>query len=173
MKRFFSFLLICAIFPISLSSIGYASTKTFSFSLADYKNFPDTIISANSASLLAADALKSLKDSRLAETLNSPWFHNTKATLVVDPSLKPYWVITLLAPDDMLATVCNNADDSSIFHKEILSKEEMPDLVISGINHGPNLGSDILYSGTVSCAMEGAMMGIPSIAVSLASMQSD
>ena len=55
----------------------------------------------------------------------------------------------------------------------ILSKEEMPDLVISGINHGPNLGSDILYSGTVSCAMEGAMMGIPSIAVSLASMQSD
>lgn len=55
----------------------------------------------------------------------------------------------------------------------ILSSEEMPDVVISGINHGPNLGSDILYSGTVSCAMEGAMMGIPSIAVSLASMESD
>ena len=55
----------------------------------------------------------------------------------------------------------------------ILSEEELPDIVISGINHGPNLGSDILYSGTVSCAMEGAMMGIPSIAVSLASMQSD
>lgn len=49
----------------------------------------------------------------------------------------------------------------------ILSREERPDLVISGINHGPNLGSDILYSGTVSCAMEGAMMGIPSVAVSL------
>lgn len=55
----------------------------------------------------------------------------------------------------------------------ILSEEEKPDLVISGINHGPNLGADILYSGTVSCAMEGAMMGIPSIAVSLASMQCD
>lgn len=55
----------------------------------------------------------------------------------------------------------------------ILSKEEMPDLVISGINHGPNLGADILYSGTVSCAMEGAMLGVPSIAVSLASMQCD
>ena len=55
----------------------------------------------------------------------------------------------------------------------ILSEEEQPDIVISGINHGPNLGSDILYSGTVSCAMEGAMMGIPSIAVSLASMQAD
>ena len=53
----------------------------------------------------------------------------------------------------------------------ILSPEEIPDLVISGINHGPNLGSDILYSGTVSCAMEGAMMGIPSIAVSLAKLK--
>ncbi len=55
----------------------------------------------------------------------------------------------------------------------ILPPEEMPDLVISGINHGPNLGADILYSGTVSCAMEGAMLGIPSIAVSLASMHCD
>ena len=53
----------------------------------------------------------------------------------------------------------------------ILSEEEQPDFVISGINHGPNLGSDILYSGTVSCAMEGAMLGVPSIAVSLASMK--
>ena len=52
----------------------------------------------------------------------------------------------------------------------ILTPEELPDLVISGINHGPNLGADILYSGTVSCAMEGAMMGYPSIATSLASM---
>ncbi len=52
----------------------------------------------------------------------------------------------------------------------ILDENEKPDLVISGINHGPNLGADILYSGTVSCAMEGAMLGYPSIAVSLASM---
>lgn len=55
----------------------------------------------------------------------------------------------------------------------ILAEEEKPDFVISGINHGPNLGSDILYSGTVSCAMEGAMLGVPSIAVSLASMHYD
>ena len=55
----------------------------------------------------------------------------------------------------------------------ILNDEEKPDLIISGINHGPNLGSDILYSGTVSCAMEGAMMGYPSIAVSLASMSNE
>jgi len=45
--------------------------------------------------------------------------------------------------------------------------EKKPDLIISGINHGPNLGADVLYSGTVSAAMEGAVLGIPSIAVSL------
>ena len=55
----------------------------------------------------------------------------------------------------------------------ILAEDEKPDLVISGINHGPNLGADILYSGTVSCAMEGAMIGIPSIATSLASLRND
>lgn len=42
-----------------------------------------------------------------------------------------------------------------------------PDMVISGINNGPNLGSEILYSGTVAAAMEGAFLGIPSVAVSL------
>jgi 5'-nucleotidase len=55
----------------------------------------------------------------------------------------------------------------------ILQKDEQPDMVISGINHGPNLGADILYSGTVSCAMEGAMMGVPGIAVSLCSMKAE
>jgi 5'-nucleotidase len=39
--------------------------------------------------------------------------------------------------------------------------------VISGINKGPNLGDDIIYSGTVSAAIEGALLGIPAIAVSL------
>jgi 5'-nucleotidase len=42
-----------------------------------------------------------------------------------------------------------------------------PDLVVSGINKGPNLGDDIIYSGTVSAAIEGALLRIPSIAVSL------
>lgn len=43
-----------------------------------------------------------------------------------------------------------------------------PDLIISGINNGPNLGSDVFYSGTVAAAMEGVLLGIPSMAVSLA-----
>lgn len=47
-----------------------------------------------------------------------------------------------------------------------------PDFVLSGINHGSNLGTDILYSGTVSAAMEGMIEGIPSIAFSLTSFSS-
>lgn len=43
-----------------------------------------------------------------------------------------------------------------------------PRLVVSGINHGSNLGDDVTYSGTVSAAMEGTLLGVPSIAVSLA-----
>lgn len=42
-----------------------------------------------------------------------------------------------------------------------------PDIVVAGINKGPNLGDDITYSGTVSVAMEGTLLGVPSIAVSL------
>lgn len=44
-----------------------------------------------------------------------------------------------------------------------------PDLVLSGVNHGPNLGEDVLYSGTVAAAMEATMLGIPSAALSFAS----
>jgi len=46
--------------------------------------------------------------------------------------------------------------------------EQQPDLVVAGINHGPNLGDDTLYSGTVAAATEGRHMGMPAIAVSLA-----
>lgn len=49
--------------------------------------------------------------------------------------------------------------------------KEDPQLVISGINHGPNLGDDVIYSGTVAAATEGRYMGLPAIAVSLASKQ--
>ena len=45
---------------------------------------------------------------------------------------------------------------------------ERPVLVLSGVNHGSNLGDDVTYSGTVSAAMEGTILGIPSIAVSAA-----
>lgn len=46
---------------------------------------------------------------------------------------------------------------------------QKPDLVVSGINQGPNLGEDVLYSGTVAAAMEGSLLGVGSVALSLAS----
>jgi 5'-nucleotidase len=50
----------------------------------------------------------------------------------------------------------------------VLLKNELPDLVVSGINTGWNLGDDVTYSGTVAGALEGALLGVPAIAVSLA-----
>lgn len=45
--------------------------------------------------------------------------------------------------------------------------EQEPDIVIAGINHGPNLGDDVIYSGTVAAAMEGRFLGLPAMAVSI------
>ncbi len=46
--------------------------------------------------------------------------------------------------------------------------EESPDFVLSGVNHGPNMGEDVLYSGTVAAAMEATILGIPAVALSFA-----
>jgi len=51
------------------------------------------------------------------------------------------------------------------FHGEL---GERPDLVVSGINHGPNMGEDVFYSGTVAAAIEAVLQGVPGVAASLA-----
>jgi 5'-nucleotidase len=48
-----------------------------------------------------------------------------------------------------------------------------PDFLFSGVNHGPNMGEDVLYSGTVAAAMEGVTLGVPSVAISFAGPASD
>ena len=48
--------------------------------------------------------------------------------------------------------------------------QTLPDMVISGINHGPNLGDDTIYSGTVAAAIEGYLLDIPSFAISMGSV---
>ena len=55
------------------------------------------------------------------------------------------------------------------FHGEL---GERPDLVVSGINHGPNMGEDVFYSGTVAAAIEGVLQGVPGVAASLVTRQS-
>ena len=61
------------------------------------------------------------------------------------------------------------ADCVKLALSELLSSK--PDLILSGVNHGPNLGTDIFCSGTVAAAMEGTLENVPSMAVSLASFK--
>ena len=49
--------------------------------------------------------------------------------------------------------------------------DDLPDIIVSGINHGANMGDDTIYSGTVAAATEGFLLGIPSIAISLTSFE--
>ncbi|MGE5490880.1 MAG: 5'/3'-nucleotidase SurE [Actinomycetota bacterium] len=49
--------------------------------------------------------------------------------------------------------------------------DPLPDMIVSGINHGANMGDDTIYSGTVAAATEGFLLGIPSIAISLTSFE--
>lgn len=49
--------------------------------------------------------------------------------------------------------------------------DTMPDIIVSGINHGANMGDDTIYSGTVAAATEGFLLGIPSIAISLTNFE--
>ncbi|MED5316353.1 MAG: 5'/3'-nucleotidase SurE [Candidatus Neomarinimicrobiota bacterium] len=63
------------------------------------------------------------------------------------------------------------ADCAKIAIRSLMDKK--PDVLISGINRGANLGNNIIYSGTVSAATEGTMLGIPSVAISINSFNSD
>ena len=55
--------------------------------------------------------------------------------------------------------------------KYFQAKNVRLDMVLSGINHGSNLGTDTLYSGTVAAAVEGALCGLPAVAISVNSSQ--
>jgi 5'-nucleotidase len=64
-------------------------------------------------------------------------------------------------------SVTGTPTDSVLIALERILRDDPPDLVLSGINHGPNMGEDVTYSGTVAAAMEGTMFGLPSYALSL------
>jgi 5'-nucleotidase len=69
---------------------------------------------------------------------------------------------------DVEAYSCNGTPADCVI-LGVLTSTLRPDLVVSGINRGANLGEEVLYSGTVSAAMEGALQGFKSLAVSVAS----
>ncbi len=63
-------------------------------------------------------------------------------------------------------TVSGTPTDSVMVAVNHIMKDHPPDLVLSGVNFGGNLGEDVHYSGTVAAAMEGTLLGIPAIALS-------
>ncbi|MBU0743344.1 5'/3'-nucleotidase SurE [bacterium] len=65
--------------------------------------------------------------------------------------------------------VTGTPTDSVLVGVEHILKDDPPDAVISGVNHGSNMGEDVTYSGTVAAALEGAILGLPSYAVSCTS----
>ena len=82
---------------------------------------------------------------------------------------KPLRLSETTLPDGSRGWVTNGtpSDCVTLALLDVL-KDAPPDQVFSGINHGPNLGWDLTYSGTVSAAMEGAILGFPAVAISVA-----
>src|SRR5262245_23234395 len=74
--------------------------------------------------------------------------------------------IRLRKLDEKRFCVAGTPTDAVMMAIAWIMKDSLPDLVLSGVNRGANLGEDVTYSGTVSAAMEGALAGIPSIALS-------
>ncbi|GAB4463121.1 MAG: 5'/3'-nucleotidase SurE [Armatimonadaceae bacterium] len=84
---------------------------------------------------------------------------------------KPLRISQVRLADDTLAYATSGtpADCVTLGLEEVVQNQV--DMVVSGINHGPNLGWDVTYSGTVSAAMEAVINGFPAIAVSVASYE--
>ncbi len=103
-------------------------------------------------------------------------------------ALKGFAAVTVVAPDrnrsgasnsltldaplrlrqDAPGVICVDGTPTDCVHLAITGLlDEAPDMVVSGINSGANLGDDVLYSGTVAAAMEGRFLGFPAVAVSL------
>ncbi len=80
---------------------------------------------------------------------------------------KPLRVTQVQMPDADSAFVTDGTPSDCVSLGVLGILDRKPDLVVAGINKGPNLGDDVTYSGTVAAAMEGVISGIPSIAVSL------
>src|SRR3989338_6845185 len=85
---------------------------------------------------------------------------------------KPFRIQTLpveLSKKDIIHVYISNGTPSDCVRFGLLEllKHKRVDLVVGGINHGANLGEDIIYSGTVAVAREAAMQGIPALAVSV------
>jgi 5'-nucleotidase len=78
----------------------------------------------------------------------------------------PIWVEEVEFDDGTIGFATEGTPVDCVRFADLGLLGERPDLIVSGINHGSNLGDDVTYSGTVAAAFEGILLGIPAIAVS-------
>src|ERR687890_826170 len=114
-------------------------------------------------------ALAALDDIRLAVIAPDG---NRSATARSITFRRPLWVTEVEFEDGTVGHACDGTPVDCVRLASLgLVEGFEPDLIVSGINHGSNLGDDITYSGTVAAALEGVVLGIPGIAVSQQSMR--
>lgn len=98
--------------------------------------------------------------------------HNWSAAGHTKTMHKPLRVSQTILPDGTLAYSSTGAPSDCVALVILGILDHQPELVVSGINQGANVGHDITYSGTIAAAMEAVIFGIPALAVSLDSYQS-
>jgi len=115
--------------------------------------------------LAAAEALNSLARVSVVAPLNQQTAMGRAKTGNPDATLLPR--ILSVGGEDLQAYACDASPAAAVAHGLNVMPEKTPNLLVSGINYGENLGANITSSGTVGAAMEAAYRGIPSIAISL------
>jgi 5'-nucleotidase len=91
---------------------------------------------------------------------------NRSATARSITTRSPLWVEEVTFEDGATGYATEGTPVDCVRFSELGLIGERPELIVSGINHGSNLGDDITYSGTVAAALEGIVLGIPAIAIS-------
>jgi 5'-nucleotidase len=91
---------------------------------------------------------------------------NRSATARSITTRSPLWVEEITFDDGGTGYATDGTPVDCVRFADLGLLGERPDLIVSGINHGANLGDDVTYSGTVAAALEGIILGIPAIAIS-------
>jgi 5'-nucleotidase len=91
---------------------------------------------------------------------------NRSATARSITTRSPLWVEEIQFDDGTSGFASDGTPVDCVRFAELGLIGERPELIVSGINHGANLGDDITYSGTVAAALEGIVLGIPAVAIS-------
>ena|SRR5437588_4767906 len=91
---------------------------------------------------------------------------NRSATARSITTREPLWVDEVEFGDGTVGYATDGTPVDCVRFAVLGLSDSQPELIVSGINHGTNLGDDITYSGTVAAALEGVVLGIPAIAVS-------